>query len=52
MHILDAGQLNTYDVLVSDDVVFTQAAFERFVAGPAASAKAVASSSELEGSDA
>jgi large subunit ribosomal protein L4 len=52
VHILDAGQLNTYDVLVSDDVVFTQAAFERFVAGPAASAKAVASSSELEGSDA
>ncbi|MBC3843849.1 50S ribosomal protein L4 [Streptacidiphilus sp. 4-A2] len=52
IHILDAGQLNTYDVLVSDDVVFTQAAFERFVAGPAASASAVASSSELEGSDA
>jgi large subunit ribosomal protein L4 len=52
VHILDAGQLNTYDVLVSDDVVFTQAAFERFVSGPAASAKAVASSSELEGSDA
>jgi large subunit ribosomal protein L4 len=52
VHILDAGQLNTYDVLVSDDVVFTQAAFERFVTGPAAFAKAVASSSELEGSDA
>ncbi|GAA0695273.1 hypothetical protein GCM10010193_57520 [Kitasatospora atroaurantiaca] len=38
------------DVLVSDDVVFTQAAFERFVAGPAASAKAVAAEGELEGS--
>jgi len=50
VHILDAGQLNTYDVLVSDDVVFTQAAFERFVAGPAASGKAVASEGELEGS--
>ncbi|BAJ28977.1 50S ribosomal protein L4 [Kitasatospora cineracea] len=49
VHILDAGQLNTYDVLVSDDVVFTQAAFERFVAGPAASAKAVAAEGELEG---
>jgi large subunit ribosomal protein L4 len=37
VHILDAGQLNTYDVLVSDDVVFTQAAFERFTgAGSAA----------------
>jgi large subunit ribosomal protein L4 len=31
VHILDAGQLNTYDVLVSDDVVFTKAAFDRFV---------------------
>src|SRR5580704_6709223 len=26
VHLLDAGQLNTYDVLVSDHVVFTQAA--------------------------
>ena len=34
MHILEPGQLNTYDVLVSDDVVFTQAAFESFVSGP------------------
>ncbi|MFH9087544.1 50S ribosomal protein L4 [Streptomyces sp. NPDC017673] len=33
VHILEPGQLNTYDVLVSDDVVFTQAAFESFVAG-------------------
>jgi large subunit ribosomal protein L4 len=52
VHILEPGQLNTYDVLVSDDVVFTQAAFERFVAGPAAAAKATASEAELEGSDA
>ncbi|MEV7686500.1 50S ribosomal protein L4 [Streptomyces bungoensis] len=36
VHILEPGQLNTYDVLVSDDVVFTQAAFESFVAGPKA----------------
>ncbi|MEY9874392.1 large subunit ribosomal protein L4 [Streptacidiphilus sp. MAP12-33] len=50
VHVLDAGQLNTYDVLVSDDVVFTQAAFERFVAGPVASAKAVAAEGELDGS--
>ena len=27
-----SDQLNTYDVLVSDDVVFTQAAYEAFVA--------------------
>src|SRR4051812_37736996 len=32
VHILEPGQLNTYDVLVSDDVVFTQAALESFVA--------------------
>jgi large subunit ribosomal protein L4 len=44
VHILEPGQLNTYDVLVSDDVVFTKAAFESFVSGP----KAV----ETEGSDA
>ncbi|MEU2561765.1 50S ribosomal protein L4 [Streptomyces longispororuber] len=37
VHILEPGQLNTYDVLVSDDVVFTQAAFESFVSGPKAS---------------
>ncbi|MFF0723583.1 50S ribosomal protein L4 [Streptomyces sp. NPDC004134] len=55
VHILDAGQLNTYDVLVSDDVVFTQAAFERFVSGPVKGGKAVADEVELqkaEGSDA
>ncbi|MER5971867.1 50S ribosomal protein L4 [Streptomyces sp. NPDC002055] len=52
VHILEPGQLNTYDVLVSDDVVFTQAAFEAFVAGPAKAGKAVASEAELEGSDA
>jgi large subunit ribosomal protein L4 len=34
VHLIDPGQLNTYDVLVNDDVVFTRAAFERFVAGP------------------
>ncbi|WP_415952367.1 50S ribosomal protein L4 [Streptomyces sp. KLOTTS4A1] len=34
VHILEPGQLNTYDVLVSDDVVFTKAAFDTFVAGP------------------
>ncbi len=34
--VLPADQLNTYDVLVSDDVVFTQAAFESFVSGPKA----------------
>jgi large subunit ribosomal protein L4 len=34
VHLLHADQLNTYDVLVSDDVIFTQAGFDAFVAGP------------------
>jgi large subunit ribosomal protein L4 len=32
VHLLDPGQLNTYDVLVSDHVVFTQQALDSFVA--------------------
>jgi large subunit ribosomal protein L4 len=32
VHLLDEGQLNTYDVLVSDDVVFTRAALDAFLA--------------------
>jgi large subunit ribosomal protein L4 len=32
VHVLDFSQLNAYDVLVSDDIVFTRAAFEAFVA--------------------
>jgi large subunit ribosomal protein L4 len=31
VHLIDSGQLNTYDVLVSDDVVFTKAALEAFL---------------------
>jgi large subunit ribosomal protein L4 len=31
VHLLDAGQLNTYDVLVSDEVVFTKAALDEFL---------------------
>ncbi len=34
VHIIAPDQLNTYDVLVNDDVVFTKEAFDRFVAGP------------------
>jgi large subunit ribosomal protein L4 len=32
VHLLDSGQLNTYDVLVSDHVVFTSEALDSFVA--------------------
>jgi large subunit ribosomal protein L4 len=36
VHVLWPDQLNTYDVMVSDDVVFTKAALEAFLAGPKA----------------
>ena len=34
VHLIEQGQLNTYDVLVNDDVVFTAEALETFLAGP------------------
>ncbi len=34
VHVLVSDQLNTYDVLCADDIVFTQAALDAFVAGP------------------
>ena len=34
VHLIAADQLNTYDVLCSDDVIFTSAALQAFVAGP------------------
>ncbi|MEO5709783.1 MAG: 50S ribosomal protein L4 [Nocardioidaceae bacterium] len=59
IHLLAVDQLNTYDVLLSDDVVFTKSAYDAFVgagtrgadaAGPATgkSVKAVATSTEAE----
>jgi large subunit ribosomal protein L4 len=49
VHVLWPDQLNTYDVLVNDDVVFTKDAYEAFVAGPISgrSAKATARSGEV-----
>jgi len=48
VHILAVDQLNTYDVLLCDDVVFTKGAYDAFVAGPSTgkSVKAVATSTE------
>ena len=43
VHLITPDQLNTYDVLVNDDVVFTRAALDAFLAG--------ASKSKAEGSD-
>jgi large subunit ribosomal protein L4 len=50
VHLLWPDQLNTYDVLVSDDVVFTQGAYDAFLAGPAKGkqVKAVATATEAE----
>ena len=50
VHLLAPDQLNTYDVLLSDDVVFTRSALEAFVAGPATgrSASAVGRSTGTE----
>jgi large subunit ribosomal protein L4 len=31
VHVIYVDQLNTYDVLVADDVVFTKAAYDEFV---------------------
>lgn len=48
VHLLVADQLNTYDVLVSDDVIFTEGALAAFLEGPTKGAKAVATESEAE----
>ena len=45
VHLIVNDQLNAYDVLVSDDVVFSETAIREFIAGPASS---VARESEVE----
>jgi large subunit ribosomal protein L4 len=53
VHVLWPDQLNTYDVLVNDDVVFTKEALDVFLDGPirGRSAKATARSGEVTESD-
>jgi large subunit ribosomal protein L4 len=34
VHLLHVDQLNTYDVVNSEEVIFTKAAFDAFVGGP------------------
>ncbi len=34
VHLITPSQLNTHDVLVSDDVIFTEEALDQFLAGP------------------
>jgi len=49
VHVIAPDQLNTYDVLVNDDVVFTSESLSAFLAGPTRgrSASATARSSEV-----
>ncbi len=53
VHTLTVDQLNTYDVLLSDDVVFTKAAYDSLVSGPSAarSTTAAPTSSRPEAAD-
>jgi large subunit ribosomal protein L4 len=46
VHLLAADQLNTYDVLLSDDVVFTKGAYDAFVAGTSRAVSAAAQTEE------
>jgi large subunit ribosomal protein L4 len=48
VHMLVPDQLNTYDVLVSDDIVFTHEALLEFIAGPSTGRTVTASASESE----
>jgi large subunit ribosomal protein L4 len=41
VHVLPVGQLNAYDVLVSDDIVFTKAAYDAFIAAKASATEEV-----------
>jgi large subunit ribosomal protein L4 len=52
VHILAVDQLNTYDVLAADDVVFTQGAYEAFVSGGARSSDRKATLTQPPANDA
>ncbi len=47
LHLLVPDQLNAYDILKSDDVVFSQSAINDFLAGPRKVVKALARESEV-----
>jgi len=50
-HVIVADQLNAYDVLVNDDVVFTSAALDAYVAGPAKGKSVKARATETEATE-
>jgi large subunit ribosomal protein L4 len=51
VHIVAVDQLNTYDVLASDDVVFTRGAFDAFVNGTAGQADQVTGQATADDTD-
>ncbi|MBC9733816.1 50S ribosomal protein L4 [Nocardioides marmotae] len=52
VHIVAVDQLNTYDVLASDDIVFTQGAYDAFVSGAARASERKATVVEAPAADA
>ena len=52
VHIVAVDQLNTYDVLSCDDIVFTQGAYEAFVGGTASATERKATVVEAPAADA
>jgi large subunit ribosomal protein L4 len=52
VHLLAVDQLNTYDVLLSDDVVFTKGAYDAFVNGTASATERKATIVEAPAADA
>jgi large subunit ribosomal protein L4 len=48
VHLITPDQLNAYDVMCSDDVIFTDGALKAFLAGAPKGAKAVASETEAQ----
>jgi large subunit ribosomal protein L4 len=51
VHVLTVNQLNTYDVLCSDHILFTAAALEEFLAGPAKGRSVTAVATESEAAE-
>ena len=52
VHLIAVDQLNTYDVVNSDDVIFTQGAYDAFVGGTASASERKAEIVEPAGTDA
>jgi large subunit ribosomal protein L4 len=48
VHLLESGQLNTYDVLVADEVVFTSAALDEFLGRPATTVEVTEAAGEAD----